>query len=108
MKKLFIILCIVLFSLPAFAADTDYFITPTGTGADPDCSGGGSPTCAGAWDRDDFNTEANWSATDDINKIDPGDTVFFTGDFSLSVANDDSKCHLPSTNEWYSRKVYNA
>ena len=63
---------------------TDYFVTPTGNASDPDCSGGGAPSCAGAWDASDFNAAGNWSDSEDANKIDPGDTVYFAGDFILS------------------------
>lgn len=62
-----------------------YYVTETGNGTDPDCSGGGAPNCAGAWDVADFNSSANWSTTDDINKIDPGDTVYFSGTITSQI-----------------------
>jgi hypothetical protein len=82
MKKLLLIL-IVLFAWTINVFATNYFVTPTGNASDPDCSGGGAPSCAGAWDMSDFNTAANWSVGEDAAKIDPGDTVYFTGTFTI-------------------------
>ena len=85
MKKLFYILLILLgFVGYSFGAVQTYYVTPTGNASDPDCSGGGAPTCAGAWDLSDVENLSNWSAGEDADKIDPGDTVYFTGDLTGS------------------------
>lgn len=81
----YLIFLILFIPALAFGANQTYFVTPTGSASDPDCSGGGAPTCSGAWDMSDFNNAANWSATDSTTKIDPGDTVYFTGNFTTQV-----------------------
>ena len=39
-----------------------------------------------AWSVSDFNSSANWSAADNSAKIDPGDTVYFSGTITSELA----------------------
>jgi len=70
--KYIICLFVILFVCSTgFAADQTYIVTETGAGAD--------------FSAADFNNASNWSATEDISKIDPGDTVYFSGTISTRL-----------------------
>jgi len=84
-RLLFIILFIIFSSTQLYSATQSYFVTPTGNASDPDCSGGGAPSCSGAWDVSDFNSSSNWSTSENANKIDPDDVVYFTGSFTDNI-----------------------
>ena len=60
---------------PAFAnsVQTEYFVTQTGGG---DKNG---TTLNDSWSISQFNNSTNWSSVDNLNKIDPGDIVYFYG-----------------------------
>ena len=76
MKIVLKLICITGFLLiPAltFGARDTYYVTQTGAGR----HNGKSP--ASAWNVSDFNTSSNWSSTDHLGKVDPGDTVYFSG-----------------------------
>ena len=73
---------IIVFSLvPAqlYAAANTYYVTQNGNGARSGKSLGN------AWSVSNFNNSANWSSTDNSNKIDPGDTVYFSGTITTSI-----------------------
>jgi hypothetical protein len=54
--------------------DTDaYYVTQSGAGSQSGRS------LVNAWSVAQFNNAANWSATEDSDAIDPGDTVYFSG-----------------------------
>jgi hypothetical protein len=76
-----IIFAFALFFTPVFAqAGNDaYYVTQKGAGARVGSS------LSNAWSISDFNNSANWSKTDSSNKIDPGDTVYFSGTISTQV-----------------------
>jgi hypothetical protein len=59
--------------LPLYAAANNYYVTQNGSGTKNGLS------LSNAWSVSDFNSSANWSAIDDSGKIDPGDTVYFSG-----------------------------
>jgi hypothetical protein len=42
-------------------------------------SAGDGKSPSNAWSATQFNNASNWSATEDADKIDPGDTVYFSG-----------------------------
>jgi len=72
MKRIFFIIFLILL-LPASwagAAATTYYVTQNGSGT-PD-----GKSYANSWSMASFNDNANWSATDDANKIDSDDTVY--------------------------------
>jgi len=52
-----------------FAADTTYFVTDSGDG------GADGKAIGTAWSFSDFLSSGNWDASDNADKIDPGDTV---------------------------------
>jgi hypothetical protein len=68
---------IIFLFIPAFAMATpqSYYVTQNGAGARNGAS------LSDAWSISDFNNSANWSRSNDIGKIDPGDTVYFSGSF---------------------------
>lgn len=67
--------------LPALshATPNSYYVTQNGNGARS------GKSLENAWSVSDFNSAANWSVTDSSNKIDPGDTVYFSGTISTEV-----------------------
>ena len=67
--------------LPAqvHAAANTYYVTQNGNGAR---SGNG---LSNAWSVSDFNNSANWSTNDNAGKIDPGDTVYFSGTITSQI-----------------------
>ena len=69
------ILIFVFSLLPAqvHAASNTYYVTQNGNGAKD------GKSLVNAWSVSDFNSSANWTTTDNTNKIDPGDTVYFSG-----------------------------
>jgi hypothetical protein len=62
-----------------YAAAHTYYVTQSGTGYRT------GKSLANAWSVSDFNSSTNWSSTDNTKKIDPGDTVYFSGTFSTQV-----------------------
>ena len=73
MLNLTSIFCFLLLSSLAYAGSNTYYVTQNGNGAK------NGQSLGNAWSASDFNNSANWSATDNSNKIDPGDTVYFSG-----------------------------
>lgn len=69
------ILIINLLLLPALtnADGQTYYVTQNGKGSRD------GKSLRSAWSVLNFNNSANWSKTDEPNKIDPGDTVYFSG-----------------------------
>ena len=67
------IVCFLLLSSLAYAGPNTYYVTQNGNGAKSGQSLGN------AWSVSDFNNSSNWSTIDNSNKIDPGDTVYFSG-----------------------------
>ena len=65
----------ILLSFPAFAyaGSQFYFVSENGYGAK------NGQSLSNAWSVSGFNSAANWSKTDTEAKIDPGDTVYFSG-----------------------------
>jgi len=74
MKILFII---ILFAANAFA--TDYYVTQSGAG---DTDG---TSLDNAWSVANFNSTGNWDSSENADKIDPGDTVYFSGSITSQV-----------------------
>ena len=56
-----------------------YYVTQNGNGAR---NGKSIPN---AWSVSDFNSSANWSINDDSDRIDPGDTVYFSGSIKTGL-----------------------
>ena len=82
MKIIFLSVAVILsLFIPAMAMATaqSYYVTQNGAGA----RNGTSLT--DAWRISDFNNSANWSRTNHRDKIDPGDTVYFSGSFATKV-----------------------
>ena len=80
MKNLIIIcLTILILSTKLWAADTDYYVTQSGA------SGRDGLAIGTAWSVSDFNSSANWSATESASDIDPGDTVYFSGTITTTI-----------------------
>ena len=77
MRRILYTLIILLFSTFAFAADQTYYVTSNGSGSQNGTS------YANSWSISDFQSSGNWSASEDANKIDPGDTVYFCGSISV-------------------------
>lgn len=69
------ILIINFLLLPAltYAMVHTYYVTQNGKGSKD------GKSVRNAWSVLNFNSSANWSTTDNPNKIDPGDTVYFSG-----------------------------
>ena len=81
MKIFSTMLCIFSFLIIptlSYSAQTIYYVTPTGSGSQ-------NGTKNDPWSLSDFNNKANWSSVDDLNKIDPGDTVNFKGTFNTTT-----------------------
>ena len=62
------------------AATNTYYVTQNGNGARS------GKSLSNAWSVSDFNSSSNWSSTDNSSKIDPGDTVYFSGMITSQVA----------------------
>lgn len=77
MKKLFYIVLFLLFASTGWA--TNYYVTQSGAGSQNGTS------LANAWSVSAFNNSSNWSTTENASKIDPGDTVYFSGTFTDEV-----------------------
>ncbi|MFC1611319.1 right-handed parallel beta-helix repeat-containing protein [Myxococcota bacterium] len=60
------------------AQSASYFVTQTG-------SGSGNGTEHNAWSVSDFNDPQNWSSAESADRIDPGDTVFFSGTITSEI-----------------------
>lgn len=73
--KFFLTIAFLLAPVLAHARGDDYYVSQNGSGARNGSS------LANAWSVSDFNTSTNWSSSDDADKIDPGDTVYFSGTF---------------------------
>jgi hypothetical protein len=65
--------------LQLYAAANTYYVTQNGSGTM------NGLTLSNAWSVSDFNSPANWSSTDDSKKIDPGDTVYFSGSITTGL-----------------------
>jgi len=78
-RKLFYTFILCLIASIVFGADTDYYVKQTATGTED------GKSAANAWGVSEFNSTANWSAADDADKIDPGDTVYFSGSFTTTI-----------------------
>ena len=77
--KSILIVVFLLLPLLAHARGDVYYVNQNGAG---DRSGS---SLANAWAVSDFNSAANWSTTDHVNRIDPGDTVYFSGTVTSRV-----------------------
>ena len=75
------VIFIIIFLLPAltYAAGQKYYVTQDGSGYRNGTS------LANAWNVADFNNSLNWSTTNHPNKIDPGDTVYFSGSVTSTL-----------------------
>ena len=62
-----------------YAAANTYYVTQNGIGAKNGIN------LSNAWSVSDFNSSANWSLTDHSGKIDPGDTVYFSGSITTGL-----------------------
>jgi len=67
--------------LPALAsaATNTYYVTQNGKGSRT------GKNLENAWAVSDFNNSSNWNMSENINKIDPGDTVYFYGAISTRI-----------------------
>ena len=67
--------------LPAltYAAAHKYYVTQKGAGHRT------GKSLADAWSVSDFNNSSNWSTTDHTNKINPGDTIYFSGTITSRI-----------------------
>ncbi len=79
-----IITAIFLFGLSiipalAHAAPHLYYVTQNGMGTKD------GKSLSNAWSVSDFNSSANWSKTEHMNKINPGDTVYFSGEITSKI-----------------------
>jgi hypothetical protein len=82
MRRIFSAALFLLFLLiPAFAIGgaQKYYVSQNGLGSQ------NGVTPLNAWSVNDFNNPANWNSTDDSFKIDPGDTVYFSGTIKTTV-----------------------
>jgi len=77
MKKYLILFGILFFSFQAWA--TDYYVTQSGAGSND------GKSLANAWAVSDFNSSTNWATSEDADKIDPGDTVYFSGTLTSTI-----------------------
>ena len=71
--KMIFIINILLIPALTYAQGHTYYVTQNGNGYRNGTS------FVNAWSVSDFNSSINWSTTDHTNKIDPGDTVYFSG-----------------------------
>jgi hypothetical protein len=78
LKSIFIVVFLLL-PILAHARGDVYYVTQNGSGARSGSS------LSNAWAGFDFNSSANWSTTDHANRIDPGDTVYFSGTITSRV-----------------------
>ena len=78
--KSVLIFILLLIETMAYAGSQSYYVTNSGAGS----KNGNS--IANAWSVTDFNNKANWSLTDNSGKIDPGDTVFFSGVITSQIS----------------------
>ena len=74
-----LIFCFSLHPMQVYAAANTYYVTQNGSGARD------GKSLAGAWSVSNFNNPANWSASDNADKIDPGDTVYFSGTITTAI-----------------------
>jgi hypothetical protein len=82
MKSFFLLFAILIsWLIPAIgiSAAQSYYVTQNGAGARNGAS------LSDAWSISDFNNSVNWSISNDIGRIDPGDTVYFSGSFTTKV-----------------------
>jgi hypothetical protein len=66
---------LIIFPIISHSAQNEYFVTQNGTGTQS------GKTLSDAWSISEFNSTAKWSSVDDPDRIDPGDTVHFSGTF---------------------------
>ena len=79
LKSIYIFVFLLLPALTYAAKNTDYYVTQNGKGARTGVN------LANAWSVSDFNASANWSETDSTKRIDPGDTVYFSGTITSQI-----------------------
>ena len=84
MKKIITLTSVFIFCfslLPSLvhAAGNTYYVTQNGNGAR------NGQSLGNAWSVSDFNNPTNWSTIDNSNKIDPGDTVYFSGTITAQI-----------------------
>lgn len=87
MKRIFLTLLFLVLSCGVvFGAAQTYYVIESGAGA---MSG---KSLANAWRVSDFNSSSNWDTSENVDKIDPGDTVFFSGTITseIKIAGDGS------------------
>jgi hypothetical protein len=74
-----LIFCFSLIPSQVHAAANTYYVTQSGAG------GHDGKSLANAWSVSNFNNPANWSASDNLDKIDPGDTIYFSGTITTRI-----------------------
>lgn len=82
MKKSTLIVILSLFFFVTFlplASAQNYYVSENGSGSK------NGKSVQDAWSAAQFNSSVNWSKTEDPNKINPGDTVYFSGTFSTRL-----------------------
>lgn len=81
MKNILLPVLIASILLPAIAlaGPNSYYVTQNGAGSR------NGENLSNAWSVKDFNSSVNWSKTDDSKKIDPGDTVYFSGKITTKL-----------------------
>lgn len=79
MIKFIITLIFILLAQITYAGVDSYYVTQSGAGSR------NGLTIQNAWSLSDFNTSSNWSSVDDIAKIDPGDSVYLSGEFTQRI-----------------------
>jgi hypothetical protein len=77
MKKIAILIIFLL--VASVCGATNYYVAQDGAGSENGTS------AANAWDLDNLNNAAYWSATENATKIDPGDTVYLSGNFTEQI-----------------------
>lgn len=75
----YIIFLILIIPSTAFSTATPYYVTQDGAGSKTGLDIGN------AWSVLDFYDSANWDTSENPNKIDPGDTVYFSGTLTYGV-----------------------
>ncbi len=77
--KSFCILVLLFTPALTYAANQSYYVTQAGSGSRDGSS------AANAWSVSNFNSSGNWSTNEISTKIDPGDTVYFSGKITTSI-----------------------
>ncbi len=74
-----VVFVVLILTVPLVTFATDYHVTQNGSGARDGKSEGN------AWSISNFNSSTNWSTTENANRIDPGDVVYFYGTITTGV-----------------------